>query len=167
MKNSLHPEFADLLDKARTLTPEQEAEAERLCREQIRAFRDWLDPLLRSRVVGATTLGGWTMCRSPFELGRYEIDHRGKGYRVLISGSVKGERRWIHLSFSRGDRVPDWEELKAVKSRFLGDDALAIQVFPPKEEWVNVHPYCLHLWSCVDGSPLPDFREQIGPIVSI
>lgn len=167
MTRALHPEFAELLDKAARLTPGQALEVERGFQEQLRHFRDWVDPMLRTRVVGATSLGGWTLCRNPFEVGRYELDHRRKGYRVIVSGTVKGGGRWIHLSFSCRDRVPDWEELRAVKGRFLGDDATAVQVFPPKEQWVNVHPYCLHLWSCVDGNPLPDFREQIGPVVSI
>lgn len=164
MTQTLHPEYAELLEKAKDVPAE---EVERHFREHMGWYRDWFGPLWRARVVGATTLGGWSISRNPDDVGRYELFHPKKGYILIISGTVKEGKRWVHLSLSRGDRVPDWEELKAVKSRFLGDEALAIQVFPPKSQWVNVHPHCLHLWQCVDGDPLPDFREQIGAVVSI
>jgi hypothetical protein len=164
MATALHPEYAELLEKSKGVSAD---EAELSFREQMRIYRGWFGPLWRPRVVGATTLGGWAITRDPDRLGRFELFHPAKGYIVIISGTVKDGGRWVHLSFSRGDRVPDWEELKAVKSRFLGDETLAVQVFPPKSQWVNVHPYCLHLWHCVDGDPLPDFREIIGPVVSI
>jgi hypothetical protein len=128
---SLHPEYAELLKKAKDVPTE---EVERTFREHMRVYRDWFGPRWRVRVVGATTLGGWVITRNPDEIGRFELFQRVRGYIVILSGTVKDGRRWVHLSFSRGDRVPDWDELKAMKSRFLGDEALAIQVFPPKSQ---------------------------------
>lgn len=124
--------------------------------------------MLRPRVVGATNFGGWGLREDPLRVGRYFLDHRRDGLRVIISGARYGDgRRWVHLSCSHRERLPSWEELKAVRSRFLGDDALALQVFPPKAQWVNVHPNVLHLWRCVDGDPVPDFRDVIGRLVSL
>lgn len=51
-----------------------------------------------------------------------------------------------HLSISRRDRLPSYEELKSARYQFLPDVDYAIQVFPPKENFVNVHGFCLHLW---------------------
>jgi hypothetical protein len=69
-------------------------------------------------------------------------------------------RLWVHVSMAGRDRVPTWPELVAVRDWLLGPEALAIQVIPPAAEHVNIHPHCLHLWHCVDGSPLPDFRKN-------
>jgi len=36
----------------------------------------------------------------------------------------------------------------------------AYQVFAPPSQHVNIHPYALHLWGKVDGSPtLPEFGK--------
>jgi hypothetical protein len=33
-----------------------------------------------------------------------------------------------------------------VKSLFWDDEESVMQLHPPKSQWVNNHPYCLHLW---------------------
>jgi hypothetical protein len=47
---------------------------------------------------------------------------------------------------------------------FIGDGRKAIQVFAPVAEHVNIHEFCLHLWHCLDGDPLPDFTRG-GPTI--
>lgn len=37
-----------------------------------------------------------------------------------------------------------------VKSLFWEDEDAVFQIHPPKSEYVNEHPYCLHLWRPVD-----------------
>jgi hypothetical protein len=69
-------------------------------------------------------------------------------------------KRWVHVSVSHRDRVPTWDELRSVKDWLLGRDTLVVQVLPPEAEYVNVHPYVLHLWHCLDGRPVPDFRHE-------
>lgn len=44
-------------------------------------------------------------------------------------------------------RCPTWEEMCYVKSHFWEDDDPVMQLHPPKSDWVNHHPYCLHLWN--------------------
>ena len=84
---------------------------------------------------------------------------------VIMSGNLEADgRRWIHLSCGRRERMPNWEDLKTVKSLFLGDEATAIQVFPPQSQWVNIHKFVLHLWSPVDDLGLPDFTQGTGSI---
>lgn len=67
--------------------------------------------------------------------------------------------RWMHLSLSRSDRLPSWEELRDAKNELLGRHVRAIQVLPPGDEYVNIHPNVLHLWVCLDGDAVPDFRH--------
>jgi hypothetical protein len=39
-----------------------------------------------------------------------------------------------------------WEEMCLVKSLFWDAEDVVWQLHPPKSEYVNNHPYCLHLW---------------------
>jgi hypothetical protein len=83
---------------------------------------------------------------------------RTDGFTVLASVQRQRDgQRWLHVSFSRPDRLPSWEELKEVKQIFIGRERTAIQVIPRDSEYVNVHPYCLHLWTCLDSEVVPDF----------
>jgi len=67
---------------------------------------------------------------------------RGPTLRVIASD---GEG-WDHVSVSLPDRCPIWSEMCRIKSLFWGDDDAVMQLHPPKSEWVNNHPFCLHLW---------------------
>lgn len=85
---------------------------------------------------------------------------RNDGLQVICSVGVEVDAKvWIHVSFSRPDRIPDYQDIADVKKDFIGEDRKAIQVFPQKSEHVNYHPYCLHLWCCLDGDGLPDFTR--------
>jgi len=64
-----------------------------------------------------------------------------------VDSDVFTAEKWLHVSVSRTDRLPSWEDLKAVKDRFIGRDREAIQVIPRSRDFVNVHPFCLHLWA--------------------
>lgn len=72
--------------------------------------------------------------------------------------------RWVHVSVSHPTRVPKYRELVAIKRWALGTDAMAYQVFASDSKHVNFHKFCLHLWSCLDGNPLPDFTHGVGMI---
>lgn len=99
----------------------------------------------------------------------------GRGWRSAFGGqatvieSVAREedgRRWHHVSTARADRMPTWDEVRAIKEAFIGDREAYI-VFPPKARYVNLHRFCLHLWACLDapeGAVLPDFASGTGSI---
>jgi hypothetical protein len=53
---------------------------------------------------------------------------------------------WEHVSISTEYRVPCWEEMCYVKDLFWDDEDCVVQFHPPKSEYVNMHPRCLHLW---------------------
>lgn len=66
-----------------------------------------------------------------------------EGLLVMSSGTM-GE--WEHVSVSRQSRCPTWPEMCKIKDLFWGEEETVIQYHPPKSEYVNIHPYCLHLW---------------------
>lgn len=85
------------------------------------------------------------------------------GIGVMISGRIELDGKlWIHVSLSRKSRMPTYEDMTLVKRLFLGPDRRAIQLFVSEKEHYNYHPFCLHLWHCVDGDGLPDFRIMGG-----
>ena len=87
------------------------------------------------------------------------------GLKVMLSGCREDDGKlWMHLSVSRDRIVPNWEQMVAVKNIFLGEDALAVQVFPRKANYINIHKYVLHLWCCLDSDPVPDFSSGTGTI---
>lgn len=99
----------------------------------------------------------WMELRAPLP-GQHAYGHRGSTLVVLESSAVHTDgREWLHVSCSHPDRLPSWEELKLVKHVFVGKGRTALQVFPAERQWVNIHPYCLHLWCCLDEEIVPEF----------
>ncbi len=119
--------------------------------------------LMESRHVVPRVLPyGWRVIDTTDDGARYR---RGDGLVLILSGATELDgKRWVHLSISRSDRLPSWDELKECKDLFLGRDVLAVQVLPPASKHVNIHPYVLHLWRCLDGDPCPDFTRGGGTI---
>lgn len=84
---------------------------------------------------------------------------------VIVSGAREADgKRWLHLSVARPDRMPSWEDLVFAKELVLGRETTALQVIPPRSKHVNQHPYCLHLWRCLDGDVTPDFTSGSGSL---
>lgn len=94
---------------------------------------------------------------------------RGSGLLVLASVEKKPDGYpWYHVSFSRADRVPDYGDTLLVRRAMFRPDALAVMVFPPAQEHVNIHEFCLHLWQRVSTERLlPDLREWDGQELAI
>lgn len=53
---------------------------------------------------------------------------------------------WEHASISLAKRCPTWDEMCMIKDIFWNEEECVVQYHPPKSQYVNVHPYCLHLW---------------------
>lgn len=83
---------------------------------------------------------------------------------IESTATEKDGKKWYHVSLSRKSRLPSYDDMKVVKDHFIGKHNHAIQVFAPESEHVNLHSYCLHLWHCLEGSPLPDFTQGTGSI---
>jgi hypothetical protein len=70
-----------------------------------------------------------------------------KAYRmgrcqIIVSQKDDG---W-HLSISRTDRLPSWEELRDARYELVPDGVTMAMLLPPRSQYVNVHDYCLHLY---------------------
>lgn len=53
---------------------------------------------------------------------------------------------WDHVSVSYYNRTPTWEEMCEVKDMFFRPDEACIEYHPAQTQYVNNHPYCLHIW---------------------
>ena len=80
-----------------------------------------------------------------------------------ISTELDG-RRWLHMSMAHPFRMPSYDDLTYLKRHWAGEDRKCIMVLPAKDEHVNIHKTCLHLWCCLDDDPLPDFTMGTGSI---
>lgn len=59
---------------------------------------------------------------------------------------------WEHVSAHVIERCPTWDEMCFIKDLFWDSEDCVIQIHPPKSEYVNNHPFCLHLWRPWDGN---------------
>lgn len=82
------------------------------------------------------------------------------GHLKVIASSDAG---WDHVSASLPDRCPTWDEMGMLKDLFFSSYELVIQYHPPKANYVNHHPYTLHLWRPQKADiPLPP-TWMVGP----
>jgi hypothetical protein len=84
-----------------------------------------------------------------------------KGYEIkCIASDGAG---WEHVSVTIDrKRTPSWEIMCHVKDIFWDEEDCAFQYHPPKSQYVNCHPYCLHLWRPINVEiTIPD-RILVG-----
>lgn len=63
---------------------------------------------------------------------------------------------WDHVSVSFSNRCPTWEEMCEIKNMFFHPEEVCVQFHPAESEYVNNHPYCLHIWrSQTEKQPTP------------
>jgi hypothetical protein len=71
-----------------------------------------------------------------------------KVYLKIVANTAesKAAKGWEHVSVSLENRCPIWTEMNLVKQLFWGDNETVVQFHPAKSEYINCHPYTLHLW---------------------
>ena len=83
--------------------------------------------------------------------GKFIIPRRNKSgyYQIVASDGLN----WDHISVSLLDSQKDiverclrWEEMCEIKEMFFLDTETVVQIHPKKEDYINDHPYVLHLW---------------------
>lgn len=84
------------------------------------------------------------------------------GLKVAVEVEFIDDALWLHVSFSRRDRDPNYFGMTRVKDAFIGAERKAVMVLPKRSEHFNFAKHCLHLYSPLDSDPLPDFRAQDG-----
>jgi len=80
--------------------------------------------------------------------GAFMVPLKTNKQTVKVIASDEGG--WEHVSVSRSDRCPTWAEMCEVKDLFFGPDEWVIQYHPARSDYVNNHPFCLHMWRPVD-----------------
>lgn len=117
------------------------------------------------RALMARVKPSWTLVEKTAHGGAFV---RG-ALRVFMTLELMDDHNlWIHVSVSGAHSrtqlfLPDWEQMKRVKTDFIGEDCWAYSVLPPLKEYVNHNPYVLHLYALFDNrSALPDFTRGLG-----
>jgi len=89
---------------------------------------------------------------SLFEVnGSYSITYNGVQFYIIASDGLG----WEHVSVSSETRCPRWDEMCYIKNLFWDEDQTVIQYHPAKEDYVNYHKNCLHLWRPKIEFPIP------------
>lgn len=84
-------------------------------------------------------------------------------YFCIIASDGEG---WEHVSITfqtdknyitkNCDRTPTWAEMWYIKDLFWSELDAVVQYHPPKQNYINNHKYCLHLWRPTNMAlPLP------------
>lgn len=114
--------------------------------------------------------------------GEYASDSNAGNYGMFLIRSLKTPRplltiasdeaapwstlAWEHVSVSvpGQKRCPTWEEMSFIKGLFWDAEDAVVQFHPPASEYVNCHPFTLHLWRPV-GIEIPrPSKEMVGPV---
>ncbi|MRN51970.1 DUF7694 domain-containing protein [Paenibacillus monticola] len=97
------------------------------------------------------TLAGWGDERN----GAFVI--KLPGTRLTFQVIASTGAGWDHVSVSTAERCPRWDEMQQIKELFFEDSESVMQLHPAKSNYINQHPYCLHLWRPHHVRiPLPD-----------
>lgn len=99
----------------------------------------------------------------PREAGCFNVPSPVDGQALRCLAAADGDH-WDHLSVSREDRCPWWEEMDHLARLFFRSSETAMQLHVPPSEHVNYHPHCLHLWrpTGLKKIPLPP-SWMVGP----
>lgn len=94
--------------------------------------------------MGSEDVDGWNGC--------FLVPIDGELYHIMISDGM-GFR---HLSITNAQKkvIPSWEVMCRAKDLFFADDSWVVQYHVPKDEAINDHPFCLHLWESIN-EPMP------------
>lgn len=73
-----------------------------------------------------------------------EFEYHGCSILITIDAG-----RW-HLSISTKHPL-GYYELKSIRYKFMPDGMEIAQIFPPRQEFVNIDENCYHLWQIKDN----------------
>jgi len=65
-------------------------------------------------------------------------------FEMLVIASA--DAGWDHVSVSRKDKIPTWDNMQHIKNIFFKDDEVAMQLHVPKKDHISNFNNCLHLW---------------------
>lgn len=84
--------------------------------------------------------------------GAFQLKIKGELYQIIASN---GEG-WEHVSISHRHKIPSWKTMCILKDMFFKEEETVMQLHPAKNDHINIHPNCLHLWRPIGKEiPLP------------
>lgn len=81
-----------------------------------------------------------------------------KGLNFILSSFGGFE----HLSVSTPSRCPTWDEMCFMKDTFFDKDEVCYQLHPAEKDYINNHPYCLHIWKSLNVEIPQPPRFMVG-----
>lgn len=63
---------------------------------------------------------------------------------ILLSGPQERSEIGWHFSISHQSRNPTWEEQRDARYALVPEEITMVSVLPPKDQYVNLHPFCFH-----------------------
>jgi hypothetical protein len=86
----------------------------------------------------------------------FSILFKGRDLKVIATKEPDG---WERVTVSLNNRTPNWGEMCHIKNLFWGEDEFCIQLHPSKKDYINIHPFCLHIFK-----PPENIINMIQPI---
>lgn len=81
--------------------------------------------------------------------GAFIIPREKNRFVVVASNGLDWEHVSLSLMNNSGEplnRAPKWSEMCELKELFFESDETVIQIHPSDDEYIDQHPYTLHLW---------------------
>lgn len=100
------------------------------------------------RIEAGRIKNGHYASRPGEPFGAFEvIGPCGRYLLIIVSNGDPELDNWEHVSVSiAGKHPPNWQEMSWVKDHFWNEDETVLQFHPRRQDYVNLHPNCLHLW---------------------
>ena len=80
--------------------------------------------------------------------GAFELPAMRGGRKMfaIVSDGMEWEHVSVHVLDGKKFRTPTWNEMCHIKDLFWDEEDVVMQLHPKRSEYVNNHPYVLHLW---------------------
>ena len=94
--------------------------------------------------------------------GAFHIPYPSRSTRLRVIASDGGG--WEHVSVSiPGLACPSWPMMAYIKRMFWDAEDVVIQYHPAESQYVNCHPFTLHLWRPIGQSVPTPPAWMVGP----
>ena len=90
--------------------------------------------------------------------GLFIVLYAGREWTVIASNGLD----WEHVSVANKKITPSWEVMCYFKNLFWNEDETVIQFHPAKEDYVNNHKHCLHMWKPLKEEIPTPFKLMVG-----
>jgi len=94
-------------------------------------------------------------------LPSYNLAYALGDCRIILGGPVEREQIGWHFSISCAHRNPTWEEQRDARYEIVPDEVTMVSILPPKNQYVNLHPFCFHwheagpkFFNVITGKPI-------------